>query len=466
MGEKKKYNVVVIGGGPGGYVAAIKASQNGKTVALVEGGKLGGTCLNVGCIPTKALLANSELLHKIRHAEDFGISVGEVNFDFGAMVDRKDRVVSGIVSSLEGLIRSNKVDIFKGHGRFTSPKEVKVLGEESVVLEGDSFIVATGSEPKVIPAFPFDFERVHSSTSMLEVRELPKKLAIIGGGYIGCEAASLYAAMGVEVVILEMLPTIVATEGKDVSAALTKAFERQGIEMRCNVTVEGVDRSDDGVSVRLKDELAVAADMCLVSVGRKFNSDDVGLEKAGVPVTEMGTIAVNERMETEVEGIYAIGDVTGKALLAHVASHQGMVAASNATGGDAVMHYNAVPSVIFTHPEVASVGMTLEKATEAGYDAVVGRFPFQALGRSVATMETEGFAQVVSEKKTGRILGAQVVGSGASSLIAEMALAITGELTVETVVDTIHAHPTISEGWLEASLMAEGTPLHLPPKRR
>jgi dihydrolipoyl dehydrogenase len=466
MVEKKKYNVVVIGGGPGGYVAAIKASQNGKSVALVEGGKLGGTCLNVGCIPTKALLANSELLHKIRHAEDFGISVGEVKFDFGAMVDRKDRVVTGIVNNLEGLIRSNKVDIFKGHGRFTSPNELKVLGEENVVLEGDSFIIATGSEPKVIPAFPFDFERVHSSTSMLEVRELPKKLAIIGGGYIGCEAASLYAAMGVEVVILEMLPNIVATEGKDVSAALTKAFERQGIEMRCNVVVEGVDRSESGVSVRLKDELAVAADMCLVSVGRKFNSDDVGLEKAGVPVTQMGTIAVNERMETEVEGIYAIGDVTGKALLAHVASHQGMVAATNAAGGDATMHYNAVPSVIFTHPEVASVGMTLEKATEAGYDAAVGRFPFQALGRSVATMETEGFAQVVSEKKTGRILGAQVVGSGASALIAEMALAITGELTVETVIDTIHAHPTISEGWLEASLMAEGTPLHLPPKRR
>jgi len=454
------FDLAVIGSGPGGYIAAIKAAQNGKKVALIEKGHLGGTCLNVGCIPTKTLLANAAVMQKIQHAAEYGITTGPVTFDFGKMKDRKDGVVTKIRKSLEGLLQSNAITILRGHAEFMSPQELKVKGQESCLVYAEKIIIATGSEPLDIPAFPCDHKFVFNSTSILELTALPKTLAIIGGGYIGCEFASLYAQLGVKVVILEALPALVALQGKAVSEALTAAFKKQGIEVRTGVFVEGVGAG----AVQLKGEPPLACDAVLVAVGRKTVSEGLGLEKAGVVVSDKGVVGVNTKMETNVPGIYAIGDVTGKMMLAHVASHQGLIAAANAIGQEAYMHYSAVPAVIFTLPEIATVGLTLEQAQEAGYQAAVGKFPFAALGKSIATLETDGFAQVVLDKKSGAILGAQVVGAEASALIAEMALAIANELTVECLTDTIHAHPTVAEAWLEAALIGNDTPLNFPPK--
>jgi dihydrolipoamide dehydrogenase len=460
MTEKKVFDIAVIGSGPGGYVAAIKAAQNGKKVALIEKGYLGGTCLNVGCIPTKTLLANASVMQKIKHAADFGITTGPVSFNFGKMKERKDTVVAKIRKSLEGLLQSNGIVILRGQAEFLSPQELKVKGHDNWIVRAEKIIIATGSEPLDIPAFPCDHKFVFNSTSILELTSLPKTLAIIGGGYIGCEFASLYAELGVKVVILEALPSIVSLQGKAISEALTAAFKKQGIDVQTNVFVEGVKKG----AVKLRDKPSLPCDAVLVSVGRKTVSQGLALEKAGVLVTDRGVIPVNEKMETNVPGIYAIGDVTGKYMLAHVASHQGIIAAANAIGQEAEMRYNAVPAVIFTMPEIATVGMTLEQAQEAGYAATVGKFPFLALGKSAATLETDGFAQVITDKKTGAILGAQVVGAEAATLVAEMALAIANELTVDCLTDTIHAHPTVAEAWLEAALLANETPIHFPPK--
>jgi len=464
--ERVAFDVVVIGSGPGGYVAAIKASQKGKKVALVEKGVLGGTCLNVGCIPTKTLLANAHVMRIVRHAADFGIDVGSVSFDYRKMKLRKDEVVGKIRKSLEGLIQSNGISILRGAAEFLSPTELKVKGETNAQVTAGKVIIASGSEPLDIPAFPCDHERVFNSTSILNLEKLPKTLAIIGGGYIGCEFASLFAELGVKVVILEALPSIIALQGKDLAGALTQAFQKKGIEILTSVFVEGIDRSASGLQVRLKGRDPLVCDMALVSVGRRVVSQGLGVEKAGLILGDKGVISVNERMETDVPGIYAIGDVTGKAMLAHTASHQGIVAAINAAGGNASMHYNAVPAVIFTSPEIATVGMTLDQALEAGYAGKIGKFPFQALGKAVAAMETEGFAQVVIDGKTGQILGAQVIGPEASSLIAEMALAVANELTIECLTETIHAHPTLPEAWLEAALIVGDTPINFPPKIR
>jgi dihydrolipoamide dehydrogenase len=462
--ERQNFDLAVIGSGPGGYVAAIKAAQEGMRVCLIEKGLLGGSCLNVGCIPTKTLLANAQVMQKILHAAEYGIVTGPVTFDYAKMKKRKDDVIDKIRKSLEGLILSNGIVILRGQAEFLSPREIKIKGQNNLIVHAEKTIIATGSEPLDIPTFPCDHKSIFNSTSILELTSLPKTLVVIGGGYIGCEFASLFSDLGVKVIILEALSSIVMLQGKSVAESLTRAFTKKGIEIQTGVTVEGIDQNANGLNIRLKDKPAVACDIVLVSVGRKVISSGLSLEKAGIVVNDKGIIPVNDKMETNVPGIYAIGDVTGKYMLAHVASHQGMIAAANASGQSVKMHYHSVPAVIFTHPEIATVGMTLEQAQEAGYQAAVGKFPFQALGKSVATIETEGFAQVIVDRKTGQILGAQVVGHEAATLIAEMGLAIANELTVDCVADTIHAHPTVAEAWLEATLLANDTPIHFPPK--
>ncbi|PIS02311.1 MAG: dihydrolipoyl dehydrogenase [Chlamydiae bacterium CG10_big_fil_rev_8_21_14_0_10_42_34] len=464
MTERKKHDIAVIGAGPGGYVAAIRAAQLGKSVALIEKELLGGCCLNVGCIPTKTLLTNAAVLHQVKKANDFGISTGPISFHYDQMKQRKDQVITKIRSSLEGLIRSNKITIYRGNAQFESPKLLKVLGQDNLFIESEKIIIATGSVPLEIKAFPFDHKRILNSTSILEVTELPKSLAIVGGGYIGCEFASLFAELGVKVTIFEALPTILAAQGTQIAQFMAKVFTAKGIDIQTNVTVKNIENKQDHVHITLADGKSIDADLALVSVGRKVYTEGLCLEKAGLKTNEKGFIDTNDQMETEVKGIYAIGDVTGKWMLAHVASHQGSAAASNACGIETKMHYEAVPAVVFTSPEIATVGLTLEQAQKAGFDATAGSFPFQALGKAQASMETEGFAQIVSVKKTGQILGAIVIGHEASNLIGEMALAIQNELTLESVIETIHAHPTIAECWHEAALIANETPIHFPPK--
>jgi len=461
-----EFDVIVIGGGPAGYPAAIKAAQLGRKTALIEAKQMGGTCLNRGCIPSKTLIANALLWNKIQHAEDYGINVGDISYDFSKMKKRKDKVVDKVRDGLQSLIDSNAITLYRGYGKLISSTEVKVNGRDNAVLKTKAIIVATGSEPRKIEAFPFDYDLIHDSTSILEMTELPKSIAIVGGGVIGCEFASLYNAFGVNVTILEMMPSIIPMECPSVVKALTKSFQKKGINISCNVKVQSIDKTTKGVSVNIAGDEAVSADIALVCVGRQLNTRGIGLENVGVMINSNGIIDVNEKMETSVPGIYAAGDIASRWWLAHVASHQGIVAARNACGQHASMHYNAVPSVIFTDPEIGTVGKTLTEAIEEGYNATLGTFPFQALGKSQATLETEGFGQIVIDKDTGQVIGAQVVGHEAATLVAEMAIVIANEMTIDCVTETIHAHPTVAEVWLEAALLANETPLHLPPKKQ
>lgn len=464
MANSKQYDLAVIGAGPGGYVAAIKGAQLGKKVALIEKGDLGGTCLNVGCIPTKTLLSNAAVLKKVKEAALYGIQTGEVSFDYRKMKERKDGVVSKIRTSLGGLLRANKIDIIQGEASFLSPRELKVRGENGGTVKADKIIIATGSSPIDIPAFPCDHDRILNSTSALELTTLPRSMVIIGGGYIGCEFASLFAELGVEVTIVEALSSIVEAQGKTISQALTQAFLKRNIALKTEAMVEGIDHVGQGVAVRLRGGEVIKSEMALVAVGRSLNTASLDLGKAGLTLGKHGKVEVSETMETAVPGIYAIGDLTAKAMLAHVASHQGIVAGAHACGERARMDYRAVPAVIFTEPEIATVGLTEEAAREEGYSFSVGKFPFQALGKAVAAQAVEGFVQVIADKGTKEILGAQAVGQSASVLIAEMALAINNELTLDCVMETIHAHPTLSEAWLESALLANESPLHFPPK--
>lgn len=463
---RETFDCVVIGSGPGGYVSAIRAAQRGLKTALVEAGDLGGTCLNRGCIPSKTLIAGAEVLKKVQQASAFGIQTGSVSFDYSQMKQRKDGVVSKIRKGLEGLIKSNQITIVKGFARFISPYEVAVTEQDEVILQAQHFIVATGSEPRLLPLIPCDGKIVHDSTSLLNLEKLPKKLIIVGGGVIGCEFACLHQALGVDVTIVEIMPNIIPTESQGVSETLTKIFKKRGIHIHTSAKIAKFSKTEDQATILLEDGTELNGDCVLVSVGRKFNTDNVGLEKAGVIVAGNGTIPTDHRMRTNIPHIYAIGDITGRWILAHVASHQGLIAADNASGLNRFMHYEAVPSVIYTDPEIATIGYSLEQAQEKGFDAVVGAFPFQALGKSQASMDTEGFAQIIADKQTGQILGAQVVGYQAATLIAEIAVAMNSELTVHSITDTIHAHPTLAEAWLEAALLTDELPLHMPPRKK
>lgn len=461
----EKFDVAVIGGGPGGYVAAIRAAQRGANVALVEVGDLGGTCLNRGCIPTKAWLAGAEVIHTVRTANEFGVSVGDVAIDFEQMQKRAQSVVGRVRKGLEGLIASNKITVFKGFGKLVSPREIKVMGESNEFIHCEKIILATGSEPKEIESLSFDGQQIHCSTTILQLKTLPSKMVIVGGGVIGCEFASLYRDLGVQVTVVELLPRILMNEEEDIAQVLTASFEQRGIEVLNNVSVTSMKKKAQGVSLVLSNGDCLDTDIVLVSVGRRLNTDGIGLSQLGLEIEKGGVVAVNEHMETSVDGVYAIGDITGKYWLAHVASHQGIIAADNATGKSSKMAYHAVPSVTFTRPEIATVGITLVEAKSRGLQASVARFPLQILGKSQAIHKLDGFAQIVYDGKSEAILGAQIIGQGASNLIAEMTLAINNELTLACITETVHAHPTMAEAWLESALIAEGQPLHFPPKR-
>ncbi|MDB6081899.1 MAG: lpdA1 [Chlamydiia bacterium] len=464
--NEKKYDVAILGGGPGGYPAAIKLAQSGKKVALIEAKAVGGTCLNRGCIPTKTLIANADILHTIRKAKEFGIDVKEVSVDFTKMAEQKDTTVTKLKASLEGLIVSNGIDIIRGFGKFVSPNELKVMGQDNLLIKADAIIIATGTEPKEIAAFAFDGKFIHSSTTILELQTLPKSIAIVGGGVIGCEFASLYAELGVTVTVIEALPRLIPLECETLSAFLAKSFQKRGLNVMTGAMVSSIQKNSQGISIQLKDGKTVDADCALVAIGRSCNTIGIGLEQAGIAVDKAGMIAIDEHMRTAVPGIYAIGDITGKAMYAHVATHQGIVAAEDILGHTLHMNYDAVPGVIFTSPEIASVGMSLATALQRGYQATRTTYPFQALGKAQAAKQTDGFAQIVIDETTGQILGAQVAGHEASNLIAPMVTVIANELTIGCIPETIHAHPTMQEVWMESALIAQGIPLHYPPIKK
>ena len=461
------FDCVVIGAGPGGYVAAITAAQAGLKTALIEEREAGGTCLNRGCIPSKALLSAAEIVNQIRHANQFGIHVDNFSIDYPAMVQRKDSVVRSIRDGLNGLIRSNKITVFSGRGSLISSTEVKVLGETPSVIKARSIILATGSEPRAFPGIPFSpsSPRILCSTGVLNLKELPQKLAIIGGGVIGCEFASLFHTLGSKVTVIEASQQILALNNPDISKTMLDKFSRQGLRFILGASVSAIQDMGDRVRITLNgnDE---EYDYVLVSIGRRLNTENIGLDKAGVICDERGVIPTDATMRTNIPNIYAIGDITGQWQLAHVASHQGIVAARNIAGHRDEIDYSAVPSVIFTFPEVATVGLSPSAAQQQGIPVKITKFPFRAIGKAVAMGEADGFAAIISHETSQQILGAYVIGPHASSLISEITLAVRNELTLPCIYETIHAHPTLAEIWAESALLAVDTPLHMPPTKK
>jgi dihydrolipoamide dehydrogenase len=462
----KKYDLAVIGGGPGGYAAAIKAKQLGLNTVIVEKYRLGGTCLHVGCIPTKTLISSAHVYSMMQTAKQLGIEFGSISFDYHKMKERKDKVVAEIWKGLNGLVTSHGVDVVFGNASFISSNKVKVIGESDRIIEFDRSIIATGSKSAVIPPFPIDKHKIHDSSSILEITKLPEHLIVLGGGYIGCEFASLYSQLGVKVSIVEFMDGLVVTQGTTISKFLQKAFEKRKIDLYLQTKMESINTSGSGVIANLSNGKTLSADALLVCVGRTPFTEGLHLEKAGVFVNERGFIPVNENLETSQAGIYAIGDVIGGAMLAHVASHEGLIAAINASGKKTKVHYHSVPAVIFTDPEIATVGMTEEQAKDKGFDVASAQFPNIALGKAVASLHTEGFSEMIFDKKTHQILGATLIGYEAGNMIGEMAVAIHNELTIECIGETIHPHPTLGETWMELAHVAEGSPIHIPSRKK
>ena len=447
----EKFDVGVIGGGPGGYVAAIRAAQLGARVALIEKDEVGGTCLLRGCIPTKVFLATADLLAKAREAEEFGVGVGEVSLNYLKVLERKNAIVQKLVAGVQGLLKARKIEYVNGEGKLLGDGHLGVtLAQGQAKGEADKIIVATGSVAMRPEIFKVDGVNVITSDEALDLTEIPKSIIIVGGGYVGCEFASMFNDFGAEVTLVEFLPQLIPTEEKEVALTLKSQFKKRGIKVMNKSKIVEMDVSDGKVIATLESGETVEAEKALISVGRAPASSGVGLEEAGVESDERGAIVVNEKMETTVPGVYAIGDVTGKIMLAHVASSQGTVAAANALGGSRAFSYAAVPSCIYTRPEIASVGLKEDQAAEAGFDVATSKFQFTALGKAMIIGETVGFVKIVADKKTEKVLGASIIGPHATDIIHEMVLAVHAGVTVEQVATMIHAHPTISEGMHEA----------------
>jgi dihydrolipoamide dehydrogenase len=459
------YDLLVIGGGIGGYVAALRATQLGAQVALVEKDAIGGVCLNVGCIPTKALLCSAEVYETMRNAKDFGISVsGEIEADWPAMQKRKTQIVRRLTKGVSSLLKKAKVTVLDGQGRLVGAHAAEVKGAEGTQrVEADKIVIATGSRPIQLPLPGFDLPGVLDSTAALALEALPERLLIVGGGVIGAEFATLFASLGVRVIVVEMLERMLPMLDADIGAAIQKSLHRRKVEAYLDSRATRIDPAAGALHVSAttsQGEERFEVDQVLVSVGRRANVEDLGLETVGITTTRAG-IAVDKRMETNVPGVYAVGDVTGKWWLAHVSAKEGVVAAENACGHPSQMDYKTVPSCVFTQPEAASVGLTEAQAQEQGYDVLVGRFPFMANGKALTYGEREGFVKVVSESKYGQVLGLHIVGPHASDLILEGGFALGMEATLDEIEATVHAHPTLGESIAEAALAARGLALHI-----
>jgi dihydrolipoamide dehydrogenase len=460
------FDVVVVGTGPGGYVAAIRCAQLGLSVATVEDDRPGGVCLNWGCIPTKALLRNAEVVGLFKRAQDFGITVGEWKADYAQAVQRSRRVADRMAKGVEFLFRKNKIALFPGRGTLKGPRTVEVAGKDGgQTLEATrAVILATGSEPKSLPGVTIDEKRIVSSTGAVTSEARPGSLVVIGAGAVGIEFADVYAAYGVRVTVLEALPRVLPIEDEEVSTQIARLFSRRDIAIRTGVKVKSVTPGSAGVAVAVEAEgktETLEADQVLMAVGRAARTRGVGLEAVGVAL-ERGFVTVSATMETSVKGVYAIGDMAGHQLLAHKAMAEGVVAAEAIAGqSPRPVDYGNVPSCTYCHPQVASIGLTEAAARAGGREIAVGKFPFTASGKAVAQGDTEGFVKVVADKATGEILGVHIVGPEATELIHEFAVGRTLEATLEEIVHTIHAHPTLSEAALEATLAALGHPIHI-----
>jgi len=430
----EKFDVGIIGGGPGGYVAAIRAAQLGARVALIEKDEVGGTCLLRGCIPTKAFLATADLLAKARQAEEFGVSVGDVKLNYAKVLERKNAIVQRLVAGVHGLLKARKIEYAEGEGKLLGEGRIGVtLAQGQAKGECEKIIVATGSTPMKPEMFKVDGVNVITSDEALDLTEVPKSILIVGGGYVGCEFASMFRDFGSEVTIVEFLE-------KEVALLLRSQFKRRGIKTMLKSKIVDMDVADGKVTATLESGDTVEAEKALISVGRAVVSGGIGVEEAGVECDERGAIKVNEKMETSASGI----------MLAHVASSQGTVAAANALGGSSEFSYSAVPGCIYTRPEIAGVGMRENEAAEAGYDVATSKFQFSALGKAMISGETAGFVKIVADKKTEKVLGVSMIGPHVTEIVHEMALAVHAGMTVDRIAAMIHAHPTLAESIHEA----------------
>ena len=458
-------DTVVVGSGPAGYVAAIRASQLGGKVILVEGKKLGGICFNTGCIPTKFLLHSAEIYQSIKTAEQYGISVAGVNFDLSKMQAHKNRVISTLVSGVESLLAGNNIEVISGRAKLTQSKQVEIdsgRGKKQVI-QAKKVIIATGSKPIVLPIPGADSPDIMDTESILNLNYLPKSLVMIGGGVVGVEMATILAKLGCRVSIVEMMPHILPTQDAELASILEGIFREEGVQICCGAPVSRIEDVEGGKLVILSKgeaEQKLVAEAVAIAVGQKPNIEGLGLAECGVVINN-GRIQTNERMQTSMPDIYAAGDVVGGMMLAHVAIAEGMVAAENAMGINSTIDYQAIPQCIFTLPEVASVGFTEEEAVAQGHQIRIGRFPFAASGMAAILGEQRGLVKIITEQKYDQILGVHIIGPRATSLIPEAVLAMKLEATPKEIVATLHAHPTLSETLWESALDVTGETIHL-----
>lgn len=459
------YDVLVVGAGPGGYVAAIRATQLGLSVGLVERDELGGVCLNWGCIPSKALIHNAEVITHFKHAQEYGVSIDNMRIDFAPAIDRSRQVSSRIVKGVEYLVKKNKIEHIKGTARLAGRDTVVVDPEgQGKELKAKHIILATGGRPMVLPGLEPDGKQIITSREALALKELPKRVVVIGGGPIGCEFAYIWHAYGADVTIVELLPHLLPREDEEISKQLEDSFKRRGIKFKTGTKVDSIDRGGSPLTLTLSAEgkpETIQADVVLLSIGWSPNSENLGLEELGIE-RQRNYITVDDSLRTNVPGVYAIGDVTGKLPLAHVASHQGIVCVE-AIAGQPVhpLAYIDMPRCTYCNPQVASMGLTEAAAREAGHDVKVGTFPLRVLGKALAQNEATGLAKIVTDAKYGEILGAHIIGPNATELVPELTLARLLEATAEEIGRNVHPHPTISEGIMEAALGALGRAIHI-----
>ena len=455
----KNFDLIVIGAGPGGYVCAIRAAQLGLKVACIDSrAALGGTCLNVGCIPSKALLESSHLYHAAQH--DFaahGIACPDIELDLARMLQRKDKVVKKLTKGIAYLMQKNNITVVPGQAEFTAPQTVSV-GKQA--LHAQHIVIATGSAPIAIPSAPFDGKHIVSSTEALEFKQVPARLAVIGGGVIGLEMASVWSRLGSDVTIIEAQPRLLSDMDKDCAATIQKIMHKQGVKFYLNTMLDSAKIQDEQVVLTFGEQQE-NFDKVLVAVGRKAYTEGLGLDKIGVAGNERGEIAVDQQWRTAATGVYAIGDVIGGAMLAHKAEEEGVAVAENIAGHAGHVNYDAVPAVVYTFPEVAGLGLTEEQAQARGIEVKASKFPFSANGRALAAGNSEGFVKIIADANSDEMLGAHIVGAQASELIAELALAREYRASAEDVARTVHAHPTLAEVTKEAALGIAGRTVHL-----
>ena len=462
----KNYDVVVIGAGPGGYVAAIRAAQRGAKTAVVERKYLGGVCLNVGCIPTKTLIHTAELYHKLQQAEEFGLQIKDVKLDLKRLLKRKDKVVGVNTGGIEALFKANGIDVKTGEADIPNPGLVRVGKEE---LHTKNIIIATGGRPAVLPGLEFDGKVVIGSTEALKMTRVPRRVAVIGAGALGAEFACIWNAFGADVTLIEMMANVLPRSDEEPAKMLERVFKKSGMDVRTGTKVAKLERGKSGAVLQLEGAHGgkVEADVVLVAIGLQCNSELVAENPAlGIKLGKRGGILVNDRMETDAPGIYAVGDVIDRTWLAHGASSEGIVAATNCTGGAKAMDYRVLPACNFTSPELASVGLTEKEAREKGYTVKTGRFMFAGNGRAHAIGSTDGMIKIIGDASTDEILGVHILGPEAGEMIATAALAMSMEATVAEIVNTIHTHPTLSEVMLEAAEDYYGMSIHSRPTKK